>query len=87
MLPPDFPSANLGPSDEWIAAYKAEHTSPTGKMSIAPEPAFAWACEQILGSYSPAVVVLACWGGSSAWAQVRELHAEVVRAKERQEQY
>jgi hypothetical protein len=72
-----------GPTDAWVAAYKAAHVPADGKMSIAPAPELAWACEQILGGHSPDVVLPAMQEAGELWNAVRTLHAKVVRARER----
>ena len=71
-----------GPSPEWIAAYEAD-VGPRGirndgMTSIAPEPLFAWCCEQVLGSHAPSVVIPAMRGDTLGWRKVETLHAAIV---------
>jgi hypothetical protein len=68
----------LKPSAEWIAEYRAKTVPPPGRMSIAPTPEMAWACEIVLGDYTPATVLTAIQEDPEAWAQVRWLHARIM---------
>jgi hypothetical protein len=79
--------AATGPSEEWIAAFKAETGSDDddGMMYIGPTPEFAWCCEQILGGYSPSVVITAMRENSASWRRVRELHCQLLSTRLRTE--